>query len=143
MPPEKKKRRHVIQFLLNRKIRDASFRRTIMNAYDSTCAVTRARIINGKGRAEAQAAHIDPVANHGPDTVGNGIALSSTCHWLFDRHLISLSDNYGLLVKENKIPRVILNLIKKSKKQILLPKNELYRPRIEYIQQHRKIFECS
>ena len=141
--PEKQKRRHVIQILLNRKIRDASFRRTIMDAYDSVCAISGVRIINGKGRAEAQAAHIVPVADHGPDTVDNGISLSSTCHWLFDRHLISLTDDYGLIAKEDKIPREILNLISRGTKRIHLPEKELYRPRIDYIQQHREIFMRS
>ena len=138
--PEQEKRRHVVQILLNRKIRDASFRRSIMDAYDCVCAVSRVRIINGKGRAEAQAAHIVPVAKDGPDTIDNGISLSSTCHWLFDRHLISLTDDYGLLVKKDKLPRDILNLICKGKEQIYLPENELYRPKIEYIRQHREIF---
>jgi putative restriction endonuclease len=48
--------------------------------------VTGLRIINGGGRAEVQAAHIKPVAAGGPDVVQNGIALSATVHWLFDRH---------------------------------------------------------
>ena len=141
--PAPQEQRDITQILLNRKIRDASFRRTIMDAYDSVCAVSGVRIINGKGRAEAQAAHIVPVADHGPDTVDNGISLSSTCHWLFDRHLISLTDDYGLLAKKEKLPSEILNLISKGTKRIHLPENELYRPRIEYIQQHREIFERS
>jgi putative restriction endonuclease len=33
-----------------------------------------------------------------PDVVQNGLALSATVHWLFDRHLMSLTDNVGLLV---------------------------------------------
>lgn len=40
----------------------------------------------------------------GPDVVQNGLALSGTAHWLFDRHLISLTDDYGLLVSHNKVP---------------------------------------
>ena len=43
---------------------------------------------NGGGRAEAQAAHIQPVAENGPDSLRNGVALSSTFHWMFDRGLI-------------------------------------------------------
>jgi putative restriction endonuclease len=33
------------------------------------------------------------VAEGGPDVVQNGIALSATAHWLFDRHLIALTDD--------------------------------------------------
>jgi putative restriction endonuclease len=39
-------------------VRDASFRRQVVEAYDARCAVTRLRIINGGGRAEVQAAHV-------------------------------------------------------------------------------------
>ncbi|MDE2764079.1 MAG: hypothetical protein OXK74_15060 [Gemmatimonadota bacterium] len=50
----------------------------IKRAYDNTCAVSGLRIINGGGRAEAQAAHIRPVHANGPDSLRNGVALSST-----------------------------------------------------------------
>jgi putative restriction endonuclease len=96
--PEHEQERRIVTMLLNRKLRDAAFRRAVLDAYDNRCAVTGIQIINGGGRAEAQAAHIWPVADGGPDVVQNGIALSGTVHWLFDRHLISLTDNYGLLV---------------------------------------------
>ncbi len=50
----------------------------IKRAYDNTCAISGLRIINGGGRAEAQAAHIRPVHANGPDSLRNGVALSST-----------------------------------------------------------------
>src|SRR3546814_1909519 len=79
--------------LVNRKIRDANFRNHVLDAYENTCAVTGLRIVNGGGKAEAQAAHIWSVAGGGPDIVQNGVALSATAHWLFDRHLITFDDN--------------------------------------------------
>jgi hypothetical protein len=48
-PPEEQQRK-MAQMLVNRKIRDASFRRQVCNAYDNTCAVTGLRIVNGRGR---------------------------------------------------------------------------------------------
>ncbi|WP_198022748.1 hypothetical protein [Methylosinus sp. LW3] len=60
-PPEEQARR-IEQILLNRKIRDANFRRQVCDAYDDRCAVTGLRIVNGGGRAEVQAAHIWSVA---------------------------------------------------------------------------------
>jgi putative restriction endonuclease len=56
------------------------------------------KLINGGGRAEAQAAHIMSVEAGGPDVVINGIALSGTVHWMFDRGLISLSDSGDILL---------------------------------------------
>ena len=84
------------------------------DAYDNICAVTKLRIVNGGGKAEVQAAHIWPVAAGGPDVVQNGIALSGTAHWLFDRHLISLTDDYRLLVSHNKVPKELQGLFADS-----------------------------
>ena len=86
--PEEQKRR-IAQMLVNRPLRDWAFRRSVVTAYKETCVVTRLRMVNGGGKAEVQAAHIRAVKHGGPDIVQNGIALSATCHWLFDRHLIT------------------------------------------------------
>lgn len=50
--------RRIEQILLNRKIREANFRRHVCEAYDNRCAVTGLRILNGGGKAEVQAAQI-------------------------------------------------------------------------------------
>lgn len=84
--------------LTSRIIRDRVFRRLVLHAYDQRCAVTGLRFINGGGRAEVAAAHIQPVEASGPDIVNNGIALSGTAHWMFDRGLISLADDLKILV---------------------------------------------
>ena len=139
--PVEQQERRIEQILINKKIREASFRRTVMDAYDRKCAVTGLQFINGMGRAEAQAAHIKPVADGGPDTISNGISLSGTCHWLFDRHLISFSDKYELLLKDEKIPGEFKNLLLLKNKKIILPSNERQYPHLDYIQHHREIYE--
>ena len=98
------KQRRIAEMLMSRPLRDRAFRRTVVAACKETCAVTGLRIINGGGRAEVQAAHIRPVMHDGPDIVQNGMALSATCHWLLDRHLISLRDDYSLIVAHNRVP---------------------------------------
>jgi putative restriction endonuclease len=132
--------RRIEQILMNRKIRDASFRRMVCAAYNDTCAITRLRIINGGGRAEAQAAHIVPVAAGGPDIVQNGIALSSTIHWLFDRHLISIDDEYRLLVSHNKVPPEIRSLISRHGEAIMLPDDRSAWPALTFVRRHRAQF---
>jgi putative restriction endonuclease len=132
--------RLIVQILMNRKIRDASFRRQVCQAYDNTCAITGLRMVNGGGKAEAQAAHIWSVAAGGPDVVQNGLALSATVHWLFDRHLISLGDDYGLLVSHNRVPGELRSLFDRQLQRIRLPKNRALWPRPQYIQRHRAAF---
>lgn len=87
-----------IEQFTSRIIRDRVFRRLVLQAYDERCAFTGLKLINGGGRAEVEAAHIRPVQADGPDTINNGIALSGTAHWMFDRGLISLSDDLEILV---------------------------------------------
>lgn len=132
--------RRVEETLVNRKIREANFRRLVCQAYDDTCAVTRLRIINGGGRSEAQAAHIWPVAEGGPDVVQNGIALCATAHWLFDRHLISVTDDYRLLVSHNKVPEALRGLFARQLDRIHLPADERLRPHPAYLRRHREAF---
>jgi putative restriction endonuclease len=132
--------RRVEQILVNRKIRDAAFRGLVLDAYDNTCAVTGLRIVNGGEKAEAQAAHIWSVADGGPDEVQNGIALSATAHWLFDRHLISLDDHYGLLVSHNKVPAELRQLFPSAGRPGKLPRDPRHHPRLEYIARHRERF---
>lgn len=137
--PEEQQRR-IEQILVNRKVRDASFRERVIEAYESTCAVTGLKLVNGGGRVEAQAAHIWAVKDGGPDVVQNGIALSATVHWLFDRHLISLTDDYGLLVSHNRVPSDLQSLFRRHMTRIRLPKDRKLWPYPAYVQRHRTAY---
>lgn len=137
-PPGIEQVRRVEEMLVNRKIRDANFRRQVCEAYDDRCAVTGLRIINGGGRSEVQAAHIWGVGEGGPDVVQNGLALSGTVHWLFDRHLISLTDDYRLLVSHNKVPADLRVLFERQMDRIHLPEDERLWPHPTYLKKHRE-----
>lgn len=132
--------RKITEVLVNRKIRDASFRRNVLNAYDGKCSFTNLKILDRKGNSEVQAAHIRSVADNGPDILRNGLALSSTAHWMFDRHLLSLTDDYRLLIAESQIPDRYLRLLKKPNEQIHLPEDERLWPSQTFIEGHRNIF---
>lgn len=122
----------------SRVVRDRVFRRVVLEAYDSRCAVTGLKFINGGGRAEVEAAHIKPVEHHGPDIITNGIALSGTAHWMFDRGLISLSDDLEVLVSRqvNDVGSV-WSLVNKSRRAAV-PDNPAYRPHPSYLAWHRE-----
>jgi len=138
--PQIEQERRIEQILMNRKIREASFRRKVCDAYDSRCAITGLRIVNGGGKSEAQAAHIWSVAHGGPDVLQNGIALSATVHWLFDRHLISLTDDYRILVSHNKVPSELRTLFAKQMDRIHLPADVRLWPHPAYVARHRDRF---
>ncbi len=124
--------------LVNRTVRDRQFRKRVLDVYDCRCALTGMQLINGGGRAEAQAAHVMSVEAGGPDTVANGIALSGTVHWMFDRGLISLSDTGDILLstKINDIEGVT-KLIHPDRRA-RLPENENLRPHPRFLAWHRE-----
>lgn len=87
-----------VQMLTKRTIRDRIFRTRVLKAYDRRCAFTGFQFINGGGRAEVEAAHIKSVQDKGPDVVQNGLALSGTVHWMFDRGLLTVADDATVLL---------------------------------------------
>ena len=87
--------------LTTRVVRDRVFRTVVLRAYGERCAVTGLKLINGGGRAEAAAAHIRPVEANGPDIVNNGLALSGTVHWMFDRGLLSIADDASIVLSNH------------------------------------------
>jgi putative restriction endonuclease len=118
--------------------RNRVFRRLVLDAYDSRCAFTGLKLINGGGRAEVEAAHIKPVADNGPDAVWNGLALSGTVHWMFDRGLISLSNDYDILIsRQVNDPEQIESLVNKTGKA-RIPDGKLQRPHPAYLSWHRE-----
>ncbi len=123
--------------LTSRPVRDRVFRRIVLKAYDERCAITGLKLINGGGRAEVEAAHIKPVEANGPDAVGNGLALSGTAHWMFDRGLIGLSDDLDILVsRQVNDPDSVHGLINKTKRA-LAPLRAGDRPHPHLLEWHR------
>ncbi|SEO68200.1 putative restriction endonuclease [Salinihabitans flavidus] len=115
-------KRPVIERLTRRNYRDVAFRRKVRDAYDFRCAMSGLRLRNGGGRPEVQAAHIRPVERQGSDSVRNGLALSGTLHWMFDRGLISIAEDCEtILVSRNKVPGDVVD-------RLLSPNGKLHKP---------------
>jgi putative restriction endonuclease len=127
-----------VQMLTKRTIRDRIFRTRVLKAYDRRCAFTGFQFINGGGRAEVEAAHIKSVEARGPDVVQNGLALSGTVHWMFDRGLLSVADDHSILLSNhiNDVDgvRKILNASGRAR----LPDNPHERPDPQFLQWHRE-----
>ena len=127
-----------VKQLTNRAIRDRNFRKTVLKAYGERCAITGLRLINGGGRAEVEAAHIRPVEHDGPDIVSNGIALSGTAHWMFDRGLVSLSNDLKILIsRHTNDPNAVHAMINQTG-YLIAPERVFERPRAEFINWHRQ-----
>jgi putative restriction endonuclease len=129
--------RPVIEQVIARPFRDASFRAHVRVAYTNRCAITGLKLINGGGRPEVQAAHIMPVSHNGPDSVRNGIALSGTVHWMFDRGLISVSEELKLIAPRERVPPELRSLVENGR-SLWLPENEIQRPHPAFLKHHRE-----
>ncbi|MRG56417.1 restriction endonuclease [Phyllobacterium sp. SYP-B3895] len=124
--------------MTSRIVRDRIFRRLVLDAYDKRCAVTGLKLINGGGRAEVNAAHIRPVEANGPDTLTNGVALSGTVHWMFDRGLIAFSDDLEILIsRQANDPEGIQMLFNKTGRAIV-PQRVSQRPHPHFLRWHRE-----
>lgn len=122
----------------NRIVRDRVFRKIVLRAYGERCAITGLRLINGGGRAEAEAAHIRPVEASGPDIVTNGLALSGTVHWMFDRGLIGLSDDLEILVSRQANDADSIRAMINKNGRARLPLREMDRPHPHFLGWHRE-----
>lgn len=129
--------RRIVEQLISRPFRDRAFSAAVKDAYGDTCAMSGIKIINGSGRSEVQAAHIRPVEKWGPDSVRNGIALSGTFHWMFDRGLVSVDDDFGLLLAKDRLPDSIDRLLG-GNNRLLLPQRLDLRPHPQFLAWHRR-----
>jgi putative restriction endonuclease len=130
--------RPIVEMTVSRPFRERSFMHNVRAAYSNRCAITGLRLINGGGRPEVQAAHIQPVASKGPDSVRNGLALSGTAHWMFDRGLISIGDDFKILVAKNHVPEDAVRLLNQSG-MIHLPKDQTLHPNQHFLKFHRDL----
>ncbi|MCY4550413.1 MAG: HNH endonuclease [Defluviicoccus sp.] len=129
--------RPILERIERRRFRDRVFSRQVRQAYEDRCSLTGIRLINGGGRAEVEAAHIRPVGggHNGPDSIWNGIALSRTAHWMFDRGLVTLEDDYKIVVS----PQAPENAHRLLRPEMLaeVPGDSRERPHPSFLKYHR------
>lgn len=113
--PDNIERKRVVREVLERP-NQREFRRTILEAYNSTCIITRVH-----QNTVLEAAHIKPVKHRGSDQIFNGLCMRADIHRLFDsNHLKILPDgnirlseearrreNYGWLPQQVTIPAFV------------------------------------
>ncbi len=121
--------------LTRRAVRDPAFSQVVRRAYNATCALTGIRMVNGGNAAEMEAAHIKPVEALGPDSVRNGIALSRTIHWLFDRGYVSLEDDGAVLISPRGIPDPLRGLLLR---RAVFPDQQVEQPHAAFLRWHRE-----
>lgn len=123
-----------------RKARKAAFSDDIKKLYSNQCAVCRIKRFNKKGNAEVEASHIYPKEKNGPDKVINGLSLCRLHHWAFDNGLLSISDDYNIIIaNEIRNDENYEEIYKYEGHNILLPTENKYKPHRIYLKAHREM----
>lgn len=134
--PQEDYQRPKTAHLITRPKRDQAFRHIIRAAYHSSCAMTGLNLINGEGHSEIEAVHIRPVEHDGPDSTRNGLALSRTIHWMFDRGLLSLGDDGRILSVDRLTPQPVKYMLN-ADGFACLPRDTALRPHPHFLRYHR------
>jgi len=111
-----------------------SFREFVLHAYDNKCAIT-GESIQYKKLSNLEAAHIQPKAHAGTYLPCNGLALCRDLHWAFDKGLITITDDYTVVV-HGDINSTFLN--KFHGKKIYIPSDPYFQPEKKFLKHHRE-----
>ncbi|WP_419802690.1 HNH endonuclease [Mucilaginibacter sp.] len=123
-------------------LRGSLFKREIPKIYNNTCCISGMRIDSTINVSMIDACHIVPFSESYADTISNGIALCPNLHRAFDRGLISIGDNYEVIVKDTFSEELSTNyfILPFHGKQINLPNKIEDFPSSENLSYHRKKF---
>jgi putative restriction endonuclease len=121
---------------INRKVRDARFRKNVLAAYGNRCAVSGIQL------DLVEAAHIIPVEHErGTDELKNGICLSALHHRAFDLGLIGIKRDYSVILNERRLADLrsigwdggAAEFKASLRDQILLPARRTHYPDPDYL----------
>ena len=120
-------------------IRSGVFKKVIPAIYDNTCCITKMKVISTYNIQMIDACHIKPFSVSHDDTITNGVSLCPNMHRAFDRGLLSLDDNYRVMVSDSfKETDNVYSLKQYAGMQIHLPNEIHYLPHQENLAWHRE-----
>ena len=122
------------------KVRDQGFRKAVVKLYDHRCALCGIKMLTPEGHTIVDAAHIKPWSVSHNDHPTNGIALCKLCHWSYDEGLMSVDQNYHVMISpavknESNLPGHILTL---SDRSMFKPSESRFLPDQDNLDWHRK-----
>lgn len=126
-------------------LRGSAFKREVLKVYNNTCCISGLIIDATISVSMIDACHIVPFTISHDDTIGNGLALCPNLHRAFDRGLISIDDNYRVIVASNFIENSQSPYQIKifDGKQLLLPDNQNLFPSLENIRRHKTLMRIK
>ena len=125
--------------------RDPDFRNKILTAYEHRCCICSYNIQINNTDVGLEAAHIKWHQAGGPDIESNGLALCSLHHKLFDRGVLTVSNDQKILVsqKAHGYQGVKAHLLDFHDKEINQPQSTAYCPDKQYLDWHFNEVFCG
>jgi len=126
-------------------IRSNIFKREIPKIYNNTCCISGMRVDVVDNISMIDACHIIPFSESFNDTITNGIALCPNLHRAFDRGLISIDNDYNVILNTNfnEPNKSTYNLKQFHGVKIILPDHFSYYPSKNSLKHHRKKFRFN
>ncbi len=120
-------------------VRNGLFQRHVTALYQYQCSFTGMKLQNAFNYHFVDACHIIPFSISFNDSLSNGIALCPNMHRAFDHGLLSIDEDYRILVSEyisedHNHPYALASL---KGRKILLPKEQRHYPAKEALEWHR------
>jgi len=126
-------------YQVSKQKRDKAFRGIVLNNYSNACSVTGSQF-SYCSTIEAHAAHIISKELNGTDDPRNGIAMSQTAHWAFDKGIFTINDQFEIQIhpKAREADSKHFPILSMHSQRICLPKDEIYYPHAEALKWHRE-----
>lgn len=135
-------RRAYITSTVKRRLHQRGFRERVIRAYQSQCSFCKL-----KHEKLLDAAHIIPdMEDEGIPSVNNGLALCKIHHAAFDQHIIGITPDYEIKVKENVLrekdgPMLKHGIQELQNKRLILPRSKKYWPKQEFLDWRYDLFK--
>ena len=126
-----------------REVREKAFRTIILEEYRCECAVCQSKfLLKHKGDEtiiEAEAAHIIPVQDRGPDDPRNGLSFCRRHHWAFDEGLFTITDSKAVKISPAglRAERRRFDLEEYDGEALVGPASDVCRPAEEALHWHQ------
>jgi putative restriction endonuclease len=110
-------------------LRGSIFKREVPKIYNNTCCISGMKIDSTLNISMIDACHIVPFSQCYDDTITNGIALCPNLHRAFDRGLITIDNNYQVVISDIfKETESNYSICKFDRKKIQLPVDKEFFP---------------
>ncbi|KJS03538.1 MAG: hypothetical protein VR65_00815 [Desulfobulbaceae bacterium BRH_c16a] len=122
------------------RVRDQGFRKAVVKLYDHRCSLCGIKMLTPEGHTIVDAAHIKPWSLCHNDHPTNGIALCKLCHWSYDKGLMSIDQNYHVMISpavknDPNLPGHMLTLLDRP---MFRPSESRYWPDLDNLAWHRR-----